>query len=616
MNHSQIPRTSIIILISILFYTIGTISDKMMNTLINYILTKYYYYDENKKYPDFSNFGDIHYLSFYYSTYNYIYKRMIDNEKNISIEKYKDILNVLQMEKLILQSNYLYKKIEENKSKYNKIEFGDYKKIKINNEIKAIKELNITKEFLMLIEFLCDFIIYEKIEDIIINNTYPGEYSYLIELKETTEETAFQIDNKNDLVSSSLSAIKFQKNKKERLFNRFYFEKDRIKRIKDKDFKYNILNDLTSNKTLNNCSANIDNNTLFNNANYNNINNIEQDIEYNNNNDIDVDEFFSINNKPMTNTNRLYKQKFRYNFLPNKSNEKEKAKNYYENSFEDDNNENNISVIKLPKLKQRNFNLQSYEEFNFLKKMILDPNFLSQHARNVIKFEKNQKLLKKLQNINNKNYKNNNIKDETINKTEDWKIKDKEGIFNYLDKNKNFPKNNRNFSKTKSELKNDISSKYNLNSKTYKTILNSTNADKKTNKYRLLSNFNSPDKIQLKTTINKESEKKIKVTFKDSNDDFFKKCNKIRKQYKSPFQEIPESFPGITLLNSCLTKRKSPIKKIKFSNKKSPNKNDKYFDNKKLTYKEFVISKIKQTVRDNILRNARRVAYPIYQSYS
>ena len=182
MNHFQIPRTSIIILISIIFFTIGTISDKMMNIFINYILTKYYYYDGNKKYPDFSCLGDIHYLSFYYSTYNYIYKRMIDNEKNISIEKYKDILNILQMEKLILKSNYLYKKVKENKLN-NKIEFREYRNIKINNEIKAIKELNIIKEFLVLIEFLCDFIIYEKIEDIIINNSYPGEYSYLIELK-------------------------------------------------------------------------------------------------------------------------------------------------------------------------------------------------------------------------------------------------------------------------------------------------------------------------------------------------------------------------------------------------------------------------------------------------
>ena len=33
-----------------------------------------------------------------------------------------------------------------------------------------------------------------------------------------------------------------------------------------------------------------------------------------------------------------------------------------------------------------------------------------------------------------------------------------------------------------------------------------------------------------------------------------------------------------------------------------------------MTYKQQVMNKIKQAVKDNILRNARRVAYPIYQS--
>jgi len=39
-------------------------------------------------------------------------------------------------------------------------------------------------------------------------------------------------------------------------------------------------------------------------------------------------------------------------------------------------------------------------------------------------------------------------------------------------------------------------------------------------------------------------------------------------------------------------------------------------DNKKKTYKEKVMSKIKKTIKDNILRNARRVAFPLYQSHS
>ena len=177
MNHSQSPRASIIILISIIFYTIGTISEKMMNALINYILTKYYKHDENKGYLDFSNFGNVHYLSFYYSTFDYIYKRMIDNEKNININQYKEILNILQMKKLILKSNYLYKKLKENKTKDNNVEFCQNRKNRIINEIKSLKDLEMTKECLVLIEFLCDYIIYEKIEELIINKSYPGEYS-------------------------------------------------------------------------------------------------------------------------------------------------------------------------------------------------------------------------------------------------------------------------------------------------------------------------------------------------------------------------------------------------------------------------------------------------------
>ena len=605
MNYSQIPRNSIIILISIIFYTIGTISDKMMNALINYILTKYYYYDENKKYPDFSNLGDIHYLSFYYSTYDYIYKRLVDNEKSISIEKYKDILNILQMEKLILQSNYLYKKLKENKSNDNKIEFSNYRNIKINNEIKAIKELDITKEFLVLIEFLCDFIIYEKIEDIVINNSYPGEYSYLIELKETMEETAFQTDNNNFLTNRSLSDLKFQKNKKERLFNKFYFEKDKIKRIKDKEFKNNLLNDLAYNKTLNNFGTNFDNhNSLFKNYNYSNIN--FQDNEYKKNYGIAVDDVFSTKNKSMNNTNRLFREKHKHNYF---SNEKE---NNCENSLEDDNNENNISINRLPKLKRINVNLQSYEDFDLLKKMILDPHFLSQHARNIIKFEKNKKLLKKLENlhnINKKNYKNNNIYERNTNRTEDWKLNDKEGFLNNNDINIYFSKSKRNyFNRTKTEIKNEISPKNNSNAKTHKTKLNSTSTNMKTYKFRLPNDANSPDK---------NNEKKIKVSYRDAND-FTIKCSKIRKQYKSPFIEIPESFPGITLLNFGFINRKTQLKKNKFNNEKSQNKNYKnnYNKNKKLLYKEFINSKIKLTIKDNILRNARRVSYPIYQSYS
>ena len=54
---------------------------------------------------------------------------------------------------------------------------------------------------------------------------------------------------------------------------------------------------------------------------------------------------------------------------------------------------------------------------------------------------------------------------------------------------------------------------------------------------------------------------------------------------------------------------------IKILNRKSPFNKEIQEENKK-SYKQKVMTKIKQTIRDNILRNARRFAYPIYQKYS
>ena len=603
MNHSQIPRTSIIILISIFFYTIGTISDKMMNALINYILSKYYDYDENKKYPDFSNLGNIHYLTFYYSTYNYIYKRMIDNEKNINIDKYKDILKILQMEKLILKSNYLNKKLTEKKSKDGKIELREYKKIKINNEIHSIKELNITKEFLILIEFLCDYIIYEKIEETLINNSYQGEYSYLIELKETLEESELQKNN-NNKGSQYLSVLKFQKNKKERIFNKFYFEKDNIKQIKNKDFKNYVLNDFNKSKTLNNFSTAIGNNALFNNtnSNFNNFRENEED-EYNKYDDIDVDEFFYIDSN-RRNNNNLNAKKINSNVSINKSKDKE---NEYCNDYSLD--EGNNSSLKLPNLYQN----QPYEEFEFLKKMILDPDFLSQHARNVIKFEKQKrKINKKYQNLGIKNSKTKIKNRGSRNKNEESKPIENAKVPCFTNIENNITKDNKNINleQTKTNL-NFESNENSLNINNYKIILNSNNTSYLRNKNRTPLNFKSANKINIKTIIDKEKDIKTLEPNNNQTSQFFaRKCNIAKHKYKGPFFDIPESFPGITLLNFGLKKNKTNLKKIKILNRKSP---PKISEEKKKSYKEQVMSKIRQTVKDNILRNARKFANPLYQ---
>ena len=46
-----------------------------------------------------------------------------------------------------------------------------------------------------------------------------------------------------------------------------------------------------------------------------------------------------------------------------------------------------------------------YEEFDFLKKMVFDPEFLSQHARYILKFEKMTKKFNKKNGINIRNHK-------------------------------------------------------------------------------------------------------------------------------------------------------------------------------------------------------------------
>ena len=604
INHSQIPRTSIIILISIVFYAIGTISDKMMGALINYILYKYYEFDENLKYPDFSEMGDIHYLTFYYSTYDYIYKRMIHNEKNISIEKYKDILNLLQMDKLILKSNYLYQKLKKNKTKdYNK-EFCEYKKIKINNEIKDIKKLNITKEFLVLIEFLCDFIIYEKIEETIINNSYTGEYSYLIELKENIEELEFKINN--NLISSSLSHLKFLKNKKERIFNKFYFEKDTIKQIKNKEFNYKEQNDFYKSQTINNINNQIRNNSIFNNSN-SNFNNIIRDNEYNKDDDVDVDYFFLINGHTRNKNNKLNMKKINYNFPLYKR--KEEESNYFnENSSEDI---NNIS-IKLPHLYQKKPQ-KSHEEFEVLKKIIFDPDLLSQHARDLIKFEKQKKRI-------NKNSLNSNIntilnkKNEKIENKKDQSISiDRKGSTNSKHNERNINTNTikNYFDKSKTNLQFNKPSQRNSNITKYKTIFNTTNLN--LNKKKISVDIKSPkEEIELKTLKNNENDNNIKE-IKEIKTTTNRNCIRLKKGYKSPFSEIPESFPGMTLLKFGANKKNLKLKKNKFRSKKSLDENE---ENKKLTYKEIVMNKIKQTVKDNIYRNARRYAFPISQNFS
>ena len=599
-NKSLKIRGSIIILISLVFYITGTISEKMFQTLINYILRKYYDFDENKTPPDFSNFGNIHYLSFYYSTYNYFSKRIKDLENAINIEKYKDILNVLKMEKLILKSNILYKKLKENKTKNNNIEFCQNKKHRINKEIRSIKELKITKEFLILIQFLIDYIIYEKIEEEIINNSYPGEYSYIIELKETIEETEIQINNMNFLSSLSLSALKFEKNKKERIFNKFYFEKDRVKKIKNKEFKnYIYNNDLNHSNSLNNLNTSIMASTLLNNSksNFNNNNNFF--CEENDNkkiDDIDVNEC-------------LYVDSLQKNYSSNASNininkiktHRKKLNNiYFKKDFYSFNNENSVgheeknslnTNIQLPSIRSfLNQNNQNMDENEHFEKMVFNPEFLSQKARYILKLEKLKKknLKKNSKHTHAKN--NSNSNNNSNSKINPGMIKT-----SYSKKTINFLQNN--FYKSKINFIPGSTSNKNIHPINYNNINRNIN-DFTTIKYKTISRNRHIQK-------NLDEKYKLKV---------YKYPQNENEELNTNFFGVPESFPGMTLLNFGKSRGGSYSKNIKLiKKKKSLSKLNIQIKDEKVSHKTEIMNKIKETVKNNILRNARRVAFSMYQ---
>ena len=613
-NHSLEIRASIILLISFIFYTIGTISEKMLQGIIDYILEKYYGYDENKRPPNFSNLGDIHYLAYYYSTYDYFYKRIIDLEKSANIEQYKDILNVLKMEKIIINSNILYKKLKENKSKNNNLEFCQFKKHKIRKEIRSIKELKITKEFLILIQFFSDYVIYENIEELLINRSYPGEYSYLIELKETIEETEFQINNTQFLSSLSLSALKYERNKKERLFNKYYFEKDYVKKIQNKEFKnYLVFPDLNRSNSMNNLNTSLIGSNFFNmsKSNFNNKNEIFlEDIEYNKNDDIDVDECFFIdsikknntsnntNINTIFNTNKYQQRKINY-----------KLNNKYTKKDNDSSNENSFEQedVMLPSIKSnQNIRPMEHEEFDFLKKMVLNPEFLSQHTRYILKFEKlTKKFSKRNPRIRNTKIRNkiqfsNDLLRPNINS-------DVNKGFACTSYDKGITNKKIEFNKSKANINLELTTNDNSNQINFNSSNNNiSNIPKQLTNYATNSHqFHTFHKTSRNNNMKrifdeKFRQKKYKYLEEDNN------------ELNMQFYGIPKSFPGMTLLNFGKSKDKKYKQNIKlFKKKKSLTKIN--VKEEKKSHKDEVMSKIRETVKNNILRNARRVAFSMYQ---
>ena len=257
------PSIALIVLIVLLFYCIGIISNLMMYTLIKHLLVKYYKYFYLNKLPKFENENtNYHFLSYYFDNYENIKEKF--NSTDIKDKKTLDILSILEMKKLILKSNVLFSQKRCYKN------FDIYDQDRFIEQIKLLVLLNIKEEVLVLLNYLYDFIIYDNIEKLLINEGYPNEYSCIVKLKEILEK------NKSSLNEIDICERKYQKNQIERLYNKFYFKLYKVEEIKNSKFNFKF------NKKKNDIKI-ITNNE---NDDYKNI----EDID-------DVNKYLIINNK-------------------------------------------------------------------------------------------------------------------------------------------------------------------------------------------------------------------------------------------------------------------------------------------------------------------------------
>ena len=309
---------AIIVLIVLLFYSLGIISNLMMDTIIGHLLKKYYKYIDIFKIPKIENENtNFNFLSYYFDNYENIKNKFIDTKD----EKIKNIMNILEMTKIILKSNELY--INKNKNQGKNFDINYINMEKYNEEINFLESLEIRDEISVLLIYLCDFIIYDNLEQLLINEAYPNEYSYLIGLfKEKIKEKKYNINEKE----IALSERKYHQNQIERLYNKFYFKLYKIEEIKNSQFnhfkKYSI-------KILKNKKIKLDN-----------------DDEYNSTEDIqDINKYFVIQNKKINlNTNHQIFNNFRIlnsfkNFSPT-------IKNFNTNYLKLKNNDIKIKVDK------------------------------------------------------------------------------------------------------------------------------------------------------------------------------------------------------------------------------------------------------------------------------
>ena len=373
-------RFGLMILIAILFYILNLISMKLAITIIHYILVKYYKFEEHKQIPNIKTFGNFHYLCYYIDNLeDFKYKLKFADKSQI--ELYKNILNILDNKKLILMSNFLKKKKEEYENKNRKdLRNENYSKNKVSSILMFIKEINLDKDIFVLIEFFCDFIKFEKMEQIVINGSFNDEYSSIIEIKEVLEQIELYKNTKD------LSNEKYYKNKLERIFNKFYFENKKIKEVQNKNFqnfenekmnpaKFNLLKFIMNwNKnykksdqiSVKNCFT-IDKIKIIKNDKKSDDNNSSKDYDktYSNTKKFGYNICFSEGKKVINNSQSINFQTLNpnrssniYNTLKNFSKNKLNIKSHF-NTINNRNNYRNRLIIKTFDNKIRKINIKS-----------------------------------------------------------------------------------------------------------------------------------------------------------------------------------------------------------------------------------------------------------------
>ena len=345
---NQKLQVKLIILISFLFLSLNIISKKMCIMILNFVLEKFYHIPKDKLIPIHIKLRSIFLISIYFYIYAKFEKNFKSDPKNIFYDK---IVKILSMDKLILKGNILFEYILKNKTEIKKGKFNN-KKTLINHKISFIQQTNILEEIIILIQFYYDFILYEKIDQILLNSIISGEYIIFIELKETLHQQKLE-----QTKFFSLTDKNFKKTQFDILNHQFYFSQEKIKFMRNKIFPPKIKYKVVFKKYYN------------------------YDNDYISKDDFRSDDILKVNKVIKINNT----------FVSQKSYSRNKNKNLLDMNISEIENKKYLTFNNFYKItKRKNDNLNEIKKFISI---INNDELLAEHSRYIIK---NEKLKKKL----------------------------------------------------------------------------------------------------------------------------------------------------------------------------------------------------------------------------